>query len=306
MQKIQLLALTMAFTLALSPILTAAQTNSKQLGIQGRLTKPGTGEPLQGEFAATFTIFDASAGGSSLWTETQTIRTDSKGVFQAKLGSNTALGLSFDKDYWVEVKVGTETLTPRIALTSSPYSQSLLGNLDASKVVGLLTQTVIPALMSTWGGTIDASRLVGTISGALITASSIDNSKINFNYAAGDVKGGAATNVICSNCVGDSDVASGISASKISGQVSDSLKVGGKTIVSGTTSASNKDTENTINYGYTFSASPVVICTAEYDTAIRVCGIKSRTITGFTIYLYKMNNNAEDTKRTIHWIAIGS
>lgn len=302
MQRLHLLAVMLVFMLAVSPILAAAQTANKQLGIQGRLTKPGTLEPLQGEFAATFTIFDASAGGNSLWTETQTIRTDSKGVFQTKLGSSNALGLAFNIDYWVEVKVGTETLTPRIALTSSPYSQSLLGNLDGSKVVGILTQTVIPALMSTWGGTLDASRLVGAISGALLTAGSVDNSKINFNYAGANSKGGDATGLACSSCVGDSDVSSGISASKISGQVADSLKVGGKTIASGTYSASDGDT---INFGTTFSTSPVIICTVEYDGS-RICGIVSRTTTGFTIKLTKDTGGVENTDRTIHWIAIGS
>lgn len=290
MQKIQLLALTMAFTLALSPILAAAQTANKQLGIQGRLTKPGTAEPLQGEFAATFTIFDASAGGNSLWTETQTIRTDSKGVFQTKLGSSNALGLAFDKDYWVEVKVGTETLTPRIALTSSPYSQSLQ---SASRIIGGIAESLIPALTSLWTGTVDASRLAGSISGALLTASSVDNSKINFNYAGSNSKGGAATDLACSGCVGTSDIASGTTVDKI----------GGKTIESGTTSASDGDT---INYGTTFSASPVVICTVEHGTEARICTIKSRTTSSFTIGLFKDNGAADGTDRTIHWIAIGS
>ncbi len=297
MQKIQLLALTMAFTLALSPIIAAAQTN-KQLGTQGRLTKPGTGEPLQGEFAATFTIFDASAGGNSLWTETQTIRTDSKGVFQTTLGSTNALNLAFDKAYWAEVKVGTETLTPRIALTSAPYSQSLQ---SASRIIGGIAESLIPALTSIWTGTVDASRLIGSISGALITINSIDNTKINFNYAGANTKGGAATDLACSGCVGDGEIVS-VDASKILNPTFMTAVVGNKKIASGTTSASNGDT---INYGYTFSANPVIVCTAEHGSDGRICTIRSKTTTSFVINLHKDGGGAESTDRTIHWIAIG-
>ena len=302
MKNTQVFVLILVFTLAMSPIIAAAQTNNKQLGIQGRLTKPGTSEPLQGEFAATFTIFDASAGGNSLWSETQTIRTDSKGVFQTKLGSTNALGLSFDKDYWVEVKVGTETLTPRIALTGAPYSQSLLGNLDGSKIVGLLTQSVIPALMSSWTGTIDASRLVGTISGALLTAGSIDNTKINFNYAASNTKGGAATDLACSGCVQDSEI-TGIDASKITNANFMTALSGGKKAASGTASAKDGDK---INYGYTFSANPVIVCTVEHASEGRICTIKSKGTSSFTINLHKAGGGTDGTARTIHWIAIGS
>lgn len=39
------------------------------------------------------------------------------------LGSSVALNLPFDKQYWLGVTVGTDPeLTPRIQLTSSPYS----------------------------------------------------------------------------------------------------------------------------------------------------------------------------------------
>ncbi len=298
MQKSQFIALVTTIMFILSPLAIAVDTN-KQLGIQGRLTKPGTAEPLQGEFAATFTIFDASAGGNSLWTETQTIRTDSKGVFQTTLGATNALNLAFDRPYWTEVKVGTETLTPRIALTSSPYSQSLQ---SASRIIGGIAESLIPALTSGWAGTLDASRLIGTISGALLTANSVDNTKVNFNYAGANSKGGAATDLACSGCVADSEIST-IDASKVINSNFLTAVVGNKKVASGATSASDGDT---INYDTTFSASPVVVCTAQYDGDGRICSIKSLTTSSFKIHLYKAGGNAENFDRTIHWIAIGS
>ncbi len=77
--------------------------------------------------------------------------------------------------------------------------------------------------------------------------------------------GGPATDFLCSDCIGTSDIATGTTVDKI----------GGKTIVSGATSAKDGDR---ILYGYTYSANPVVVCTAEYDTAGRTCSIKCKLL----------------------------
>lgn len=81
----------------------------------------GTNVP-DGSYMMTFTIYDKSTGGTSLWAESQTVETV-KGVFSVILGSVNPLSLSFDKPYWLGMSVdGDDEMNPRIEFTSSPYS----------------------------------------------------------------------------------------------------------------------------------------------------------------------------------------
>jgi N-acetylneuraminic acid mutarotase len=86
---------------------------------------------LQGELSSgcnnctqnlTFRIYDVATGGSALWTETVSVTMDSK-RFNVILGSSTPLAIPFDDQHWIGITIGTGSeLTPRIQLTSSPYS----------------------------------------------------------------------------------------------------------------------------------------------------------------------------------------
>lgn len=91
------------------------------ISYQGYLTD-ASGVALNGSFNVTFNLYAAQNGGTALWSETQNV-TVSKGLFNANLGSVAPLNIQFDKPYFLGLSVanGSE-LTPRIALTSSPYS----------------------------------------------------------------------------------------------------------------------------------------------------------------------------------------
>src|SRR6267142_3741419 len=60
-----------------------------QMNFQGRLTDSSS-NPLTGSYSLTFSIFDASSGGTQLWTETQTVPVDN-GIFSVALGPSTPL-----------------------------------------------------------------------------------------------------------------------------------------------------------------------------------------------------------------------
>jgi len=94
----------------------------RTISYQGILTDmQGTAVP-DGSYNLTFKLYDAAAGGSALWTETQTL-TVTAGVFNATLGSETALDLAFDRGYWLGIAVNSGSeLTPRIEMTASAYS----------------------------------------------------------------------------------------------------------------------------------------------------------------------------------------
>lgn len=94
----------------------------KTMSYQGVLADTGGSAVADGNYSLTFRIYDAASGGTEIWVETQTIPVVD-GIFNAILGSATPLNLAFDRPYWLGVSVdgGTE-LSPRIELTSAPYS----------------------------------------------------------------------------------------------------------------------------------------------------------------------------------------
>ena|SRR3989338_4257328 len=91
------------------------------INYQGKLTDPN-GNPLTGSYNFVFKIYDASTGGTALWSETQNNIVVTNGVFTTMLGSSTAINLAFDNQYWFEVAVNGETLTPRVKMGSVGYA----------------------------------------------------------------------------------------------------------------------------------------------------------------------------------------
>jgi len=83
------------------------------LGYQGRLLR-ADGTAATGTATVGFAVFDADSGGSQLWTETQTLGL-SDGYYSTFLGlaSAPAAGVFDGGARWIEVKVGSETLSPR-------------------------------------------------------------------------------------------------------------------------------------------------------------------------------------------------
>jgi len=91
------------------------------INYQGRLTD-SSGTPLNGTYDLTFRIYDAEAAGNLLWQETHLGALIQKGIFGILLGSVTSLDLPFDKQYYLEIKVGSEVMSPRQRITSAGYA----------------------------------------------------------------------------------------------------------------------------------------------------------------------------------------
>jgi hypothetical protein len=106
----------------------AAQGVVGTLRIQGTL-KNNNGQPVaDGGYALTFKIYTSEAGGTAIWTETQSAINLSGGVYSAVLGSVTPLTPAFDVPYWLGVTIGSGAeLQPLTALTAAPYALALLG-----------------------------------------------------------------------------------------------------------------------------------------------------------------------------------
>ncbi len=108
------------FVFAITQFISAQIPNT--ISYQGVLTD-NKGNPVpDGNVSLTFRLYNASEGGDTLWQETQQVAV-SKSIFNVVLGSVEQINLPFDEQYWLGVTIGdNEELTPRNALTASPYS----------------------------------------------------------------------------------------------------------------------------------------------------------------------------------------
>ena len=93
---------------------------------QGKLTN-ASGVALNDTLDITFKLYEVSSGGTEIWTENHTDATGhpvviTNGLFDVELGTIEDLNIAFDDTYWIELQVGTETLSPRERLVAVPYA----------------------------------------------------------------------------------------------------------------------------------------------------------------------------------------
>ena len=118
---VAVLFVTMLFSLAVSNSHATMPSPPLTMNYQGSLATTGK-TPVTATLSMTFAIYGADSGGSALWTETQSVSV-SKGAYSVVLGSTTPIELPFDTPYYLGVTVGADSeMTPRLALTSSPYA----------------------------------------------------------------------------------------------------------------------------------------------------------------------------------------
>jgi len=125
--------------LALSLLFSSAASATRLIPFQGRVTDGG-GQPLQGVFRVTFTIYDEAVGGEALYTESHADVSIIGGQVNVLLGSlvslddpdgkeNTKDAVAFDETLrprYLGIKVGAETnqeMVPRHQLVPSFHAR---------------------------------------------------------------------------------------------------------------------------------------------------------------------------------------
>jgi|GEM_PF-651899 len=131
-------------------ILTVSLTFSSYADIpsmisyQGRVTFP-TGEPIpDGTYDMEFIIWDADAGGSSLWSSGVQPVDVYISIFNIVLGEppQPPVELPFDAEYWLEVIVEGDVQSPRQRIGSVGYAYMASGIVPGTEVIGeVLTDT---------------------------------------------------------------------------------------------------------------------------------------------------------------------
>ncbi len=137
-----------------------AQNVPQTIDYQGRLAD-SNGNYLNSVVTVNFLIYAAETAGTVLWSETQAVSCVN-GIFHVLLGSVTSFPTDlFDNaNRWLELIVSGETLSPRTAIASVPYS---LKAGDAHLLNGLNSTDFMPATTDNW---VDATG--DTMTGNLI------------------------------------------------------------------------------------------------------------------------------------------
>ncbi len=160
---------------------TTPVTPNRQLSFQGRLEN-ASGTPITSATNFVFKLFDASSGGSELYSSgTCSITPDADGVFSTQIGSTCGSGIGSsvfteNADIWLEVTVAAETLTPRqqIATVAYALNSETIQGFPISATVSALRNTVVP--MNQWGEIIvgeQSPRLTGVAGTFQISAPSL-------------------------------------------------------------------------------------------------------------------------------------
>ncbi|GEM_PF-6904533 len=126
-------------------------TPNRQISFQGRLEN-AAGTPITTATNFVFKLFDASSGGTQLYTSgTCSITPDSDGVFSTQIGDTcgSAIDASVfteNADVWLEVTVASETLDPRqqIATVAYALNTETIQGFPLSSTVSALRNTIVP------------------------------------------------------------------------------------------------------------------------------------------------------------------
>jgi hypothetical protein len=101
----------------------------KTLTYQGRLSDAAG--PLSGTYALRFSIYDAAAGGSTLWSETLSGVSVTNGHVSVILGNTTPIEIQAARPMWLGITVDTNPeVSPRVELTGSLYALGIAAPLS--------------------------------------------------------------------------------------------------------------------------------------------------------------------------------
>jgi hypothetical protein len=146
------LGLTLGVFVILAIFCAPAQAASATVAYQGALRNTNGTPVPDGNYAVTFSIWDALTAGSKQWEESYASVALKNGLFSVQLGSTVALGTLFSTHtgLWLEISAdtgaGLETYGPRIPLTGVPYAKQVDNVTSAISAVNAVNADTVDSL----------------------------------------------------------------------------------------------------------------------------------------------------------------
>ena len=173
-------------------VATAAPGINQTINFQGRLLNDDGTTVTDGSHSVVFSLYTVDAGGSNIWTETQSVTTTS-GMFRVSLGSVGSLAsVDFNQDtLYLGIKVGADAeMTPRLRFNAAPYA------FEAKRVAGL-------TVTNNGGNTLNiAANKTFTVNNGL-TFSGTDGTTFTFPSTGGNVCISAVGTCVASDVTDD-------------------------------------------------------------------------------------------------------
>ncbi len=168
MKRLLLLGLLIvAFVLAPFGRVEAAPADlPDQINYQGSLMEGKTG--MEGNVSMTFEIFETETGGTAIWQENQNVEV-TEGYFNVNLGRSNPINLPFNKQYFLQVTVGSGQPYARTPMSLVPYAGMAkaassadtatvaLGVVDGGVTQNMLDPNVTAIPMGAAGGDLDGT-----------------------------------------------------------------------------------------------------------------------------------------------------
>ena len=187
----RIISLLSLITLFFSNIL--GQEIPHTISYQGVLKDAAGGVVPKGEYILTFKFHNSESDGAELWSETKPINVID-GIINTELGSTEPIPFPiFFESVWLGITIGSESeLTPRIALTSVPYSFMSMNVPDSS-----INSAKIPTgqVVKSLNGLKDSITLVAG-SNITITPSGNDLTISSSGGGTGAISGSGTANYI--------------------------------------------------------------------------------------------------------------
>ena len=112
--------------------INSANAQFQKINYQGMLTDSNDNIIENENYDLIFSLFETESEGNLVWSEVQNVLVI-KGIFNVNLGLVNPLNLPFDRQYWLQIGINNQsTFSPRIRLTSSPYSFNTMSIVDSA------------------------------------------------------------------------------------------------------------------------------------------------------------------------------
>jgi len=189
------LALIVGFLIVLASATAGAVPTT--MAFTGRL-KTSTGV-VNGNVDLTFNLYTAATGGTAVWTETHTGVPADTGLVFVDLGSTTALDTSVftGPQLFLEVIVGSETLSPRLSIDSVPHAVGA-AKADTAATLGTITPSQVVTGVNGIAG-VNATMAGNTVTVGLVTTGCASGQVFKYNgstFACGNEATYTGTNGI--------------------------------------------------------------------------------------------------------------